>query len=47
MAGPRVGDDVVWGFTGDVDDAVLRLGGWERPWPPGPEPEWEWEWESL
>ena len=37
--GFRVGDDVVWGFTGDVVDAVLRLGGWERP--PGPELEWE------
>lgn len=39
--GFRVGDDVVWGFTGDIVDAVLRLGGWERPWPPGPELEWE------
>jgi 8-oxo-dGTP pyrophosphatase MutT (NUDIX family) len=37
--GFRVGGDVVWGFTGDVVDAVLRLGGWERP--PGPELEWE------
>jgi 8-oxo-dGTP pyrophosphatase MutT (NUDIX family) len=23
---------VVWGFTAGVLDAVLRLGGWERPW---------------
>jgi len=24
---------VVWGFTGALVDALLRLGGWERPWP--------------
>ncbi|WP_156819717.1 NUDIX hydrolase [Pseudonocardia sp. HH130630-07] len=35
--GFRIGPDVVWGFTGEVLDAVLRLGGWHRPWPPGPE----------
>lgn len=23
---------VVWGFTAGVTDALLRLGGWERPW---------------
>jgi 8-oxo-dGTP pyrophosphatase MutT (NUDIX family) len=27
---------VVWGFTGGLVDAVLRMGGWERPWSPGP-----------
>jgi 8-oxo-dGTP pyrophosphatase MutT (NUDIX family) len=25
---------LVWGFTAGVLDAVLRLGGWERPWEP-------------
>ncbi|WP_245306581.1 NUDIX hydrolase [Acidipropionibacterium timonense] len=25
-------DLFVWGFTAHVLDAVLRLGGWERPW---------------
>lgn len=24
---------VVWGFTGGLVDALLRMGGWERPWP--------------
>jgi 8-oxo-dGTP pyrophosphatase MutT (NUDIX family) len=24
---------VVWGFTGGLVDAMLRLGGWQRPWP--------------
>ncbi|MEJ8281602.1 NUDIX hydrolase [Pseudonocardia spirodelae] len=37
----RVGEDVVWGFTGDVVDALLRLGGWARPWTPGPEVQWD------
>ena len=23
---------VVWGFTGGLVDALLRMGGWERPW---------------
>lgn len=23
---------VMWGFTAGVTDALLRLGGWERPW---------------
>jgi hypothetical protein len=23
---------LVWGFTAGLLDAVLRLGGWERPW---------------
>lgn len=27
-----VHDAVVWGYTGEVLAAVLRLGGWERPW---------------
>lgn len=26
---------VVWGFTGGLVDALLRLGGWERRWPSG------------
>lgn len=25
---------LVWGFTGGLVDAVLQLGGWERPWDP-------------
>ena len=25
---------VVWGYTGETLAAVLRLGGWERPWTP-------------
>lgn len=25
---------VVWGYTGEILAAVLRLGGWERPWRP-------------
>ena len=28
----RVGDLLVWGFTGTVLASVLRLAGWERPW---------------
>lgn len=28
---------LVWGFTAGVLDAVLRLGGWERPWEPAEE----------
>ena len=33
-AGPAfdVGGLLVWGFTAGLLDAVLRLGGWERPW---------------
>ncbi|HWN33707.1 MAG TPA: CoA pyrophosphatase [Pseudonocardia sp.] len=27
---------VVWGFTGGLVDALLRMGGWERPWGDGP-----------
>jgi hypothetical protein len=27
---------VVWGFTGGLVAAVLRMGGWERAWSPGP-----------
>ncbi|WP_017558884.1 NUDIX hydrolase [Nocardiopsis baichengensis] len=30
--GFRAGGMLVWGFTGGVVDALLRLGGWERPW---------------
>jgi 8-oxo-dGTP pyrophosphatase MutT (NUDIX family) len=26
---------VIWGITGELLDALLRLGGWARPWPPG------------
>ncbi|MET0187757.1 MAG: CoA pyrophosphatase [Pseudonocardia sediminis] len=26
---------VVWGYTAEVLETVLRLGGWERPWTPG------------
>ncbi len=25
---------VVWGYTGEILAAMLRLGGWERPWDP-------------
>jgi 8-oxo-dGTP pyrophosphatase MutT (NUDIX family) len=28
---------LVWGFTGGLLDALLALGGWERPWEPAPE----------
>lgn len=31
-AGFRVRGMLVWGFTAGVLDAVLRLGGWHRPW---------------
>lgn len=31
----RVPGGVVWGFTGEVLGAILRLGGWERPWEDG------------
>ena len=33
-AGPawQMGDLFLWGFTAAVVDALLRLGGWERPW---------------
>ncbi|WP_051472070.1 NUDIX hydrolase [Patulibacter minatonensis] len=27
---------LVWGFTGEVVAALLRLGGWERPWDAAP-----------
>jgi 8-oxo-dGTP pyrophosphatase MutT (NUDIX family) len=27
---------VVWGFTGGLVDALLRMGGWERSWSGGP-----------
>lgn len=29
-------DMLVWGFTGGLVDAVLRMGGWYRPWHPDP-----------
>jgi 8-oxo-dGTP pyrophosphatase MutT (NUDIX family) len=34
QSGPafRVGDMLVWGFTGMLVDRLLALGGWERPW---------------
>jgi 8-oxo-dGTP pyrophosphatase MutT (NUDIX family) len=31
----EVGDMIVWGFTALLLDAVLELGGWNRPWLPG------------
>jgi 8-oxo-dGTP pyrophosphatase MutT (NUDIX family) len=31
----RAGPMLIWGFTGYVIDALLRLGGWERPWDTG------------
>jgi len=31
----EVGDLIVWGFTALLLDAVLELGGWNRPWLPG------------
>lgn len=33
--GFTVADMVVWGFTGGLTDALIRMGGWERPWLPG------------
>jgi 8-oxo-dGTP pyrophosphatase MutT (NUDIX family) len=27
-----IDDAVVWGYTGEILAALLRLGGWERPW---------------
>jgi len=33
--GFTVGGLLVWGFTAGLVDALLRLGGWERPWGPG------------
>lgn len=30
-----VEDMIVWGFTGGLTDALLRMGGWELPWLPG------------
>jgi 8-oxo-dGTP pyrophosphatase MutT (NUDIX family) len=34
VSGPGfdLGDLFVWGFTASVLDAVLSIGGWERPW---------------
>lgn len=26
---------IVWGFTGGLTEALIRMGGWERPWLPG------------
>lgn len=33
--GFAVANMVVWGFTGGLTDALIRMGGWERPWLPG------------
>lgn len=33
--GFEVADLLVWGFTGGLVDALIRLGGWERSWQPG------------
>ncbi|WP_322766268.1 CoA pyrophosphatase [Frankia sp. Cr1] len=30
----RAHDMFIWGFTGGLLDALLRMGGWERPWLP-------------
>jgi 8-oxo-dGTP pyrophosphatase MutT (NUDIX family) len=27
---------VIWGYTGEILNALLRVGGWEIPWSPGP-----------
>lgn len=35
---------VVWGFTGGLVDAVLRMGGWERRWSGGPPKDLELAW---
>lgn len=32
--GFAVRDLLVWGFTAGLLDAILRMGGWERPWKP-------------
>ena len=32
--GFAVRDLLVWGFTAGLLDALLRMGGWERPWRP-------------
>lgn len=32
--GFEVAGMIVWGFTGGLTDALLRMGGWERPWLP-------------
>lgn len=29
-------DMVIWGYTAEVLNAVLRMGNWEQPWTPGP-----------
>ncbi|MCL2317364.1 MAG: CoA pyrophosphatase [Actinomycetia bacterium] len=36
-AGPAwtMDDGFLWGFTGAIVDALLRLGGWARPWDAG------------
>ena len=28
----QIGDLFLWGFTANIVDVLLRLGGWERPW---------------
>lgn len=32
--GFEVAGMLVWGFTGGLTEALLRMGGWERPWLP-------------
>ncbi len=32
----RLGDKLIWGYTGEILAALLRLGGWERPWSDAP-----------
>ncbi len=36
LVGPafRIQEMFIWGFTGGLIDALLRMGGWERPWLP-------------
>jgi 8-oxo-dGTP pyrophosphatase MutT (NUDIX family) len=38
---------VVWGFTGGLVDAVLRMGGWERRWSAGPPKDLELAWSDA
>lgn len=38
---------VIWGYTGEVLDALLRLGGWERPWTSGPAEDVDHVWASV
>ncbi|TCK21508.1 NUDIX hydrolase [Pseudonocardia endophytica] len=38
---------VIWGYTSEVLGAVLRAGGWERPWTPGESVELDRAWERA